>query len=68
MENLTYGPSEEWKLRIERLISTIMLGLQKMENYVLTNEYLPRISPHLQASEFAAWILAGLPFPCIPCP
>lgn len=33
-----------------------------------TNKHLPRISPHPQANELTAWILAALAPPCIPYP
>lgn len=33
---------------------------QKTEPYLLTNDHLPSISPHLQAKELTAWTLARL--------
>lgn len=38
-----------------------MPDVQKMEFSLLTNEELPRISPHPHAFELTAWTLAELP-------
>lgn len=39
----------------------VISDLQKTYVYPLTNEHVPKISPHLPANELTAWTLAGLP-------
>lgn len=57
LENLTHGPLGKWYLRIEGLVSSKCVDLQKTLSYLSTNEHLPRTCHHPQAKELAAWTL-----------